>query len=107
MTATKPRGDPSNRELADAVEFLAAHILAYHKLAGLVLGHLIALTPVDKRRDVINAMYDAASGQDSMDLNRAFGGLSFQEIGRMADEIFTSQIDPIAGVAAKCDAKGG
>ena len=102
----KSEREPSNRELADAVEFLSAHVLAYTKLNGMALGHLIALTPVEKRRDVLNAMYDA-SGRDSMNLNRALGGLSFQEIGRMADEIFTSQIDRIAGIAGKFDAEHG
>jgi hypothetical protein len=104
MNVTKPQEGPapSNRELAAAIEFLTAHVIAGHKLARVVLGHLIALTPVDKRRDVINAMYDVL-GRDSMNLTPALGGLSFQEIGRMADEIYAGHIDFIAGVVGKND----
>lgn len=96
---SRPKGpaapQPSSDDFAIAIDTLAAQVIAHQRLIGLLMAQLVILTPVERRRDLVNALY---SGIDHSEISRyrGFTGASFDEIGRQADEISNSLIDRIA-----------
>jgi hypothetical protein len=80
--------------LATAVDVLEAQVLAHHRLVGVLMGHVVALTPADRRRDIVNAYY---SGIDHSERSHCgLSGVAYSEIGRLADEISNNLVDAIA-----------
>jgi hypothetical protein len=103
---SRPKGpaapQPLSGDYAIAIDTLAALAFAHHRLVGLLMVQLVAVTPVDRRRDLINTLY---SGIDRSQISRHFGftGASFDQIGREADEISNSLIDAIAVAVGERD----
>jgi hypothetical protein len=86
---------PTLADFAIAIDTLAAQSLAHHRLVGVLMGHVVALTPPERRRDIINAYY---SGIDHSKISKNCGlsGVAYSEIGRLADEISNNLVDAIA-----------
>jgi hypothetical protein len=86
---------PTLADFAIAIDTLAAQSLAHHRLIGVLMGHVVALTPPERRRDIINAYY---SGVDNSKITENCGltGTPFNEIGRLADELSNGLIDAVA-----------
>jgi hypothetical protein len=96
---------PTVSDFAVAIDVLEAQVLAHHRLLGMLMGHVLALTPPEHRRDLVNLLY---SGIDHSKISQSCGltGVPFNEIGRQADEISNGLIDAIAVGAAPSKASG-
>jgi hypothetical protein len=92
-----PQSTLSSTDIAEAVDMLSAVTLAHHRLIGVALGHLLVLTPPERRRALVNTLYaDAPLDAAPKNLNRGLAGKTFQEIGREADDIAATLIDALA-----------
>jgi hypothetical protein len=105
---SRPRSPPapqlSSSDFAVAIDTLTAITIAHHRLIGLVAGHLLALTPPERRRDLINALYTRAPQEGAPNLKCGLTGRTFEEIGHEADDIATELIDALA-LAAEDEAR--
>ena len=95
VTRLKGPATPASADFAIAIDTLAAQVIAHHRLIGLLLGHAVALTPAEKRRDFVNLLYSGISHPNA-NAHHGLSGTPFNEIGRAADEISNNLIDAIA-----------
>jgi hypothetical protein len=88
---------PSSADIAEAVDMLTAVTIAHHRILGLALGHLLALTPPEQRRGLVNALYTSAPLDAApKNLKRGLTGKTFEEIGLQAEAIATELLDVLA-----------
>src|SRR5665647_2046410 len=64
ITRLKGPAAPASSDFAIAIDTLAAHVLAQHRLLGLLMGHVLALTPPEHRRNLVNLLYSGISHSD-------------------------------------------
>jgi len=108
ITRLKGPAAPTSSDFAIAMDTLAAHVIAHHRLVGLIMGHFLALTPPEHRRNLVNLFYSGVSHSDSSADHGLHGltGVPFNEIGRQADEISNNLIDAIAVDGPPSTARG-
>ena len=96
---SRPKGpaapQPLSGDYAIAIDTLAAQVIAHQRLIGILMAQLVAVTPVDRQRDLINVLYSSGD-RSKISRHHGFTGASFDEIARQADEISNSLIDAIA-----------
>jgi hypothetical protein len=47
---------PTVSDFAVAIDTIEAQVLAHHRLLGLVMAHVLALTPPEHRRNLVNLL---------------------------------------------------